>query len=395
MTEMDVSALPSVDHATDQNLSAEFPATPLAALLVQESRSLQLVAYRGVLTPRELDAPARETAALLSGAAVHDLGWLRRVSVRGEDRFRWLSGMVTNMVNDLGENAGAWNLVLNAQGRIQGDLHVWRDGESLELEIAADQYEKLLAHLDHFIIMDDVELVPRSVPAAEDSSFRTALGLTGPLATGVLARLGLPAPSEVLTAANGTWNGREVRVVRAYGLLAPHFALWVQSAEIPALWAALIEASAIPVGAASLEAFRIAEAIPAYGIDIVERDLAQETSQMRALHFSKGCYLGQEIVERIRSRGSVHRHLLPLEIFGPLPAAGTKLTLEDGTSAGHITSAAELPLTTGARLFALGMIRGEAEIRNLPFNYTAGTATGAARILAAPPEFSASEQLGE
>jgi folate-binding protein YgfZ len=354
-----------------------------------------LVAYRGVLTPRELDAPARETAALLSGAAVHDLGWLRRVSVRGEDRFRWLSGMVTNMVNDLGENAGAWNLVLNAQGRIQGDLHVWRDGESLELEMAADQYEKLLAHLDHFIIMDDVELVPRSVPAAEDSSFRTALGLTGPLATGVLARLGLPAPSEVLTAANGTWNGREVRVVRAYGLLAPHFALWVQSAEIPALWAALIEASAIPVGAASLEAFRIAEAIPAYGIDIVERDLAQETSQMRALHFSKGCYLGQEIVERIRSRGSVHRHLLPLEIFGPLPAAGTKLTLEDGTSAGHITSAAELPLTTGARLFALGMIRGEAEIRNLPFNYTAGTATGAARILAAPPEFSASEQLGE
>ena len=155
-------------------------------------------------------------------------------------------------------NAGAWNLVLNAQGRIQGDLHVWREGEALDLEIAADQYEKLLTHLDHFIIMDDVELVPRSVPTAEDSSFRTALGLTGPLATGVLARLGLPAPSEVLTAANGTGNGREVRVVRAYGLLAPHFELWVQSAEIPALWAALIEASAIPVGAASLEAFRIA-----------------------------------------------------------------------------------------------------------------------------------------
>ena len=139
MTEMDVSALPSVDHATDQNLSAEISATPLAAMLAQAPRLPELIAYRGVLTPRELDAPARETAAILSGAAVHDLGWLRRVSVRGEDRFRWLSGMVTNMVNDLGENAGAWNLVLNAQGRIQGDLHVWRDGESLELEIAANQ----------------------------------------------------------------------------------------------------------------------------------------------------------------------------------------------------------------------------------------------------------------
>jgi hypothetical protein len=55
------------------------------------------------------------------------------VAVRGEDRFRWLSGMVTNTVNDLAVNAGAWNLVLNAQGRIQGDLHVWREGDALDL----------------------------------------------------------------------------------------------------------------------------------------------------------------------------------------------------------------------------------------------------------------------
>ena len=62
---------------------------------------------------------------------MHDLGWMRRVAVRGEDRFRWLSGMVTNTVNDLFPNTGAWNLVLNAQGRIQGDLTVWREGEEL------------------------------------------------------------------------------------------------------------------------------------------------------------------------------------------------------------------------------------------------------------------------
>ena len=385
-TDQDLSAGTPVIHPTDQDLSAGTPATPLAALLAQAATPPELVAYRGVLTPQELDAPARETAALVSGAAAHDLGWLRRVGVRGEDRFRWLSGMVTNMVNDLGENAGAWNLVLNAQGRIQGDLHVWRESEELDLEIAADQYEKLLAHLEHFIIMDDVELAPRSVPAAGESSFETALGLTGPLAAGVLARLGLLAPPEPMTTAQGAWNGREVRVVRAYGLLTPHFELWVQAAEIPALWTALTEASAIPVGAASLEAFRIAEAIPAYGIDIAERDLAQETSQMRALHFSKGCYLGQEIVERIRSRGSVHRHLRPLELFGPVPAAGTELTLDGGANAGHITSATELPLASGSRVFALGMIRGEAEQRNLPVTYIAGTATGAARILSGPPE---------
>jgi folate-binding protein YgfZ len=336
-----------------------------------------------------LDAPKREIAALAFAAAVHDLGWLRRVAVRGEDRFRWLSGMVTNTVNDLGANAGAWNLALNAQGRIQGDLHVWRDGNALDLTIAADQYDRLLAHLERFIIMDDVELAPLSLDTDGNLSGETALGLSGPLAADLLARLDLPAPGEPLTSARAAWNGAGIRVVRAFGALAPHYELWVRAAQIPALWQSLLEAGAIPVGAASLEAFRIAEGIPAYGIDMAERDLPQETSQMRALHFSKGCYLGQEIVERIRSRGSVHRHLRPLELSGPLPAAGAELTLEGGAVTGHITSAAELPLTAGRRAFALGMIRGEAEARNQPFTYTAGTAAATARILAAPPRLEA------
>jgi folate-binding protein YgfZ len=103
--------------------------------------------------------------------------------------------------------------------------------------------------------------------------------------------------------------------VRGYGALAPHYELWVQAAEIPALWQALTRPGD-PGGSGTLEAFRIAEGIPAYGIDMAERDLPQETSQMRALHFNKGCYLGQEIVERIRSRGNVHRHLRPLELTG-------------------------------------------------------------------------------
>jgi folate-binding protein YgfZ len=149
-----------------------------------------------------------------------------------------------------------------------------------------------------------------------------------------------------------------------------------------------------------VEKLRIAEGIPAYGIDMVERDLPQETTQMRALNFSKGCYLGQEIVERIRSRGNVHRHLRPLELTGPAPESGTELTRPDGAPAGKITSVAELPLASGRRVFALGMVRTEAEpspqrqepvagdsdeTSNQPFNYAAGSATGTARILAEPP----------
>jgi aminomethyltransferase len=210
------------------------------------------------------------------------------------------------------------------------------------------------------------------------------------LAADVLTQLGLPALAEPLTSARAAWNGKELRIVHGYGVLAPHYELWVRSAEIPALWSALVEAGATPVGAATLEAFRIAEGIPAYGIDIAERDLPQETSQIRVLHFSKGCYLGQEIVERIHSRGSVHRHLRQLELSGPVPATGAELRLDGGVIAGQITSTAELPLANVNRIFALGMMRGEAELRDQPFTYSVGTATGTAHILAAPPELKAS-----
>jgi folate-binding protein YgfZ len=239
--------------------------------------------------------------------------------------------------------------------------------------------------------------------------------------------------TDLMTSARAAWNGEEVRVVRGYGVLAPHYELWVRAAKIPALWQALGEAGATPVGAATLEAFRIAESIPAYGIDMAERDLPQEVvpqvatlpgaiksmranseqlappqvvtlpgamKSMRAnseqlappqvaLSFNKGCYLGQEIVERIRSRGSVHRHLRQLELSGPVPAAGTELKLEDGAIAGQITSAAALPLASGNRIYALGMMRGEAELHNQQFFFTDGKVTGTAHILTAPPELGA------
>jgi folate-binding protein YgfZ len=366
--------LRKVPPMTETDLAASPQATAFAALLESAATPHQLTLYRGVLTPQQLDAPAEETVALASEAAVHDLGWLRRVAVRGEDRFRWLSGMVTNTVEGLADRAGAWNLVLNAQGRIQGDLTVWREGDTLELEIAADQYERLLAHLERFIIMDDVELVPLTADAA--------LGLTGPAAADVLARVGLPVLPEAMTTTHVEWNGMDLRLVRDYGQLAAHYALWVPEAQLGKLWKFLRTGGATLVGCASLDAFRIAEGIPAYGIDMAERDLPQETSQTRALHFSKGCYLGQEIVERIRSRGNVHRHLRQLELTGPLPPAGTELALEGGAAAGAITSAAALPLPSGSRAFALAMIRGEAETGSQLLHYSVDSIPGTARILA-------------
>ena len=253
------------------------------------------------------------------------------------------------------------------------------------MEIAADQYEKLMAHLNQFIIMDDVELVPLGDEQLVEPASLAVVGLSGPPANEVLERLGLPVFAHPMMGKSVEWNGLEMRILRGYGVLVPHYELWVPLAKLGSLWRGLRTGGATPVGCEAVEKLRIAEGIPAYGIDIAERDLPQETSQMRALHFSKGCYLGQEIVERIRSRGSVHRHLRPLELTGPVPESGTEMHQQDGSTAGQITSTAELPLKAGSRVFALGMVRAEAEAKNQTFSYTAGTATGSARILAEPP----------
>jgi folate-binding protein YgfZ len=361
---------------TETALATALTETPLVRSLASAGQAGSVAAFRGVRTLAQLDAPQAEIAALTSGAAVHDLGWLRRVAVRGEDRFRWLSGMVTNTVSDLPDQGGAWNLVLNAQGRIQGDLTVWRNGDDLELEIAANQNGKLLAHFDHFIIMDDVELAP--------VEGITAIGLTGPKAAEILTQMGITPLAEPLTQTTTTADGLDLVVRRDYGTLADHYTLWVADNAVADLWNKLLAAGAQPAGTSTLEAFCIAEGIPVYGIDIAERDLPQETSQMRALHFSKGCYLGQEIVERIRSRGNVHRHVRQLELTGPIPTKPTELTLE-GSAVGTITSAAELPLPQSPRRFALAMLRAEAEVRNLPLDYSTPQGTGTARILATPP----------
>jgi len=119
-----------------------------------------------------------------------------------------------------------------------------------------------------------------------------------------------------------------------------------------------LNSGAKSVSHGALDLVRVAAGVPRYGQDIRERDLPQETEQARALNFNKGCYIGQEIVERIRSRGAVHRKFAGFDVEGALPALGTKIQ-SDGKDAGEITSAAALPLADGDRKVALGYIRRE------------------------------------
>ena len=159
--------------------------------------------------------------------------------------------------------------------------------------------------------------------------------------------------------------------------LVPRFEIWSDPETIAALTAALCRRRD-PRLRRSLDHLRILSGAPRYGSDIrntpTAHDLPQETAQDRALHFAKGCYLGQEIVERIRSRGNVHRTFAGFQLTGTLPTPGTALTAE-GKAVGELTSVAAIPLATGTVQLALGYIRREALERKLPLEYPGGTAT--------------------
>jgi len=317
---------------------------------------------------------AAQLSALLTGVAIaplDDTGWIR---VTGSDRVRWLNGMVTNAIQTLAPGEGCYNFVLNAQGRIQGDLTAFLLEDSILLETSRDQLPALLAHLDHFIIMDDVEL-------AEISDSRRGLLIAGPEAPIHLKENGIEVQPPYL--ASIRWQGANVEVLHAYSPLVPRFELWSDPATI----ATLTAAGAISVSRDALEALRILSGTPRYGTDIrntaTAHDLPQETAQTRALHFSKGCYLGQEIVERIRSRGNVHRTFAGFQLTGALPEPGAPLTAE-AKPVGELTSVAAVPLPAGPVQLALGYIRREALDRNLPLEYPGGTATPIALPYAIP-----------
>jgi folate-binding protein YgfZ len=351
--------------------------TPLAVLLSAPVSSL--VAYRGALTPNIFSGLDHELAGLTTTAGVYDLGYESYLQITGTDRLRWLNGMVTNTIQELPEGRWNYSFLLNAQGRIQGDANIYRMAESLILQTDRSQIARLSAHLNHFIIMDDVEL------QLLDAS-RTTIGIAGPRAVEFLAALGASVPDEGAFSVISL-RGTEITLVHAYSPLVPRFEIWMPVTALAEIWTALKNAGALPCGVAAIEALRIWEATPLYGVDIQERHLAQETSQTRALNFNKGCYLGQEIVERIRSRATVHRTLRQFSVENAPavldPNQSVELNAEgaERNPVGELTSVAHYALPAFTCSLALGFIRIEAVDRSLPLTHSGGKAI----VLTTPP----------
>jgi aminomethyltransferase len=277
----------------------------------------------------------------------------------GADRTRWLNGMLTNNVRDLAENQGVYAYLLNPQGRIQADLYAYNRGESIVVDTDVSQAARVREIFDHYIIMDDVEVT-------DVSQLLTAIGLQGPGTGEILTAVGIqPSPLRPLELLELKWNDAGITFVRAEEWKHSAYEIWIEHLSAPALWEALVNAGATPVGTHAQRWYRMASVIPGYGEDIRERDLPQETSQdRRALHFAKGCYVGQEIVERIHSRGQVHRAFTAFSVDGPPPAPGAKIAV-DSKEVGEVTSAAPIPAEAGAMVVALGYLRREAMAKPL------------------------------
>jgi folate-binding protein YgfZ len=329
--------------------------------------------YGGAPAVLSFGDPRAEYRVVRVGCGIFDLTWRNQIVISGNDRTRWLNGMISNNVRDLPEGRGVYAFVLNPQGHILGDLYVWNRGESLLADIDAFQAQTLLGLLKRYIIMDKVEL-------ADQQGRWIVLGLDGPQAERVIREMGIEVPAfGAMQMADLTWQGQPVTVARGDDGLAPHFELLAQPEVAGQLWHAATSSGAQPVGTEALEMLRVAAGTPRYGTDIRERDLPQETGQARALNYNKGCYIGQEIVERIRARGRVHRMFTGFRLQADDAAPGSKV-LAAAEAVGEITSVARVPAANGDVTIALGSIRREAaekdllvggkpaEVRVLPFS---------------------------
>jgi folate-binding protein YgfZ len=338
-----------------------FPTPLQTALLAQASSPTSArheTEYRGATVAARHSDPREEFAAAQTGCAIYDAGFRSVLLLEGADRTRWLNGMVTNNIRDLAAGHGVYAFLLNAQGRILGDMQVFNMGDKLEVVTDRSQVEKIIATFDHFIIMDDVDV-------KNIGEEWTTLGLTGPRSREVLLAAGIEVPElQPLQFSKPQCNCEcdclSCTVVRLED--APHetYEIWLSPNDVHKTWQALIAAGAVPLGSEALEMLRIAAGVPLYGVDIRDRDLPQETEQMRALNFNKGCYVGQEIVERIRSRGNVHRRFSGFLFESVVNiGAGEKITAGE-KEVGEITSVAALPFASGEQTLALGYIRREA-----------------------------------
>lgn len=301
-----------------------------------------------------------EHAALRTAAGVIDLSFRSRLCLTGADRLRFLNGQVTNNVKDLKPGQGCYAALVTAKGKLQSDLNVYCLADEVLLDFEPGLGAGVAERFEKFIIADDVQIV-------DVAPHYGLLSVQGPKAGEVLAKLGLglAMPEKLMHFVKGSdaMLGEIYCMNHARGT-ATGLDLFVPTSAMAAvadkLIAAAKECGGRACGWEALELIRVEAGVPRFGADMDETNLAPEAGiESRAISYSKGCYIGQEVIARIRTYGQVAKSLRGLVLPGDLrelPARGTKLFLGD-REAGFITSAIASP--TFQKNIALSYVRRE------------------------------------
>jgi folate-binding protein YgfZ len=316
--------------------------TPLTALHRDAGASIGTW-FGCVLPDRFCDDWLDEYRAARESVALIDKNYRAYLRFSGPDRVRFLNAVFTNNVKDLSAGSGVVSLFLNPQGRIQAEVETYATKDSLFCVSFAMIRETLVPALDKYIIMDDVTLT-------DETDLFGTVALEGPGAAELIRKL-----TGVDLAQLGELGFQETEVGGIPCGLTKRSPSGVASGEIlalrsdlPRLWSVLhAEVSAAggrAMGYQALNALRLEQGVAWFGYDFGEKQIPHEAGlQDSHISYTKGCYTGQEIVERVRSRGQVNRVRVLLKFSGQdVPASGTSL-LADGKEVGHVTRAAFSP----------------------------------------------------
>ncbi len=327
-----------------------------------------------------------EHVALRETAGVMDLSFRSRICLVGADRARFLHGQVTNDVKKLRAGEGCYAAITTAKGKMESDLNIFALADELLLDFEPGLTKKISERLEKFIVADDVQIV-------EAAPHYGLLSVQGPKAETMIRALGLFAdiPAQPLGSvkiSDATLG--EIYLVNDARLGGSGFDLFVPNNSLGAVADKLI-AAAKQIGgrAAGWQAFetaRIEAGIPRFGADMDESNIPLECGiEARAVTYNKGCYIGQEVINRIHSVGHVNRELRGLRLADDLknlPSRGDKIFHGD-KEVGCVTSAVRLPKLNAN--VALGYVRRE--VNHLGSELSLRTASGEGVVKIVPLPF--------
>jgi folate-binding protein YgfZ len=333
--------------------------SPLAEL--HRAAGAPLEPYFGVLLPAQFADPLAEQRLARQAAALIDTNFRAVFSLSGPDRARYLNAVMTSNVRDLAPGQGNIGLLLNNQGHILAELTTLALEDRLLLLGHALAREQTFATLDKFIIMDDATLTDETAESG-------TLAIEGPAAPAIVRDLAgvdllaLPLRGHAMATVKAASEEIPCRVIRQslYGFPGAEFL--VRRDALAALWPALAAAvragGGAPIGYRALSALRLEAGIAWFGSDFDQHQIPHEAAiETTHISFTKGCYTGQEIVERVRSRGHVNRRLTGMAFDGAAPPAPESKLLAAGAEVGNVTSAAFSPLL--GQPIGLGYVRRE------------------------------------